>query len=253
VVAFIASAAPARAGVVVAILPDSQTIAPGNVFDVGVSVTESGSNFNAFGLVIGFDPSALAVVPISPLSDQIGEAMTNECSNIFHDFRVGMSRDTANCSMLCPGESMTGPGEIYRLRFRALNTTLTTALTFVQQKFYAGGLLVTPIQSTGAVVRIAGPVSVAEEEDTARLNVSSAPNPARSGVLFTVHGVSDSKSSLTIFDLQGRVVRRLAVGGFSRQVAWDGSCDSGVRVKSGVFHAVVRNGDRSVQTRVVVL
>ena len=259
VAALLALATPARAGVTVAILPDSQTVAPGAEFEVAITVTEAGSSFNAFGLVLGFDPAALSAVSISPLSDQVGGAMTEVCTNIFHDFRRGTSRDTANCSMLCAGASTSGPGEIYRLRFRASTTAQVTALTFVQQKFYGGGLLVMPVQATGAVVRIgAGQVSVGEVPGTAhRLFLHQArPNPARSGSEIRYEIPYEDHVSLDVLDIQGRLVRRMRnsiePAGVYR-VFFDGRSGEGRLLPAGVYliRLATRAGART--TRVAML
>ena len=259
VAALLALASTAHAGVTVAILPDSQTVAPGAEFEVAITVTEAGSSFNAFGLVLGFDAAALSAVSISPLSDQLGGAMTDVCANIFHDFRRGTSRDTANCSMLCAGASTSGPGEIYRLRFRASTTAQVAALTFVQQKFFGGGLLVMPVQATGAVVRIgAGQVSVGEVPGAARrLFLHPArPNPTSAGAEVRYELPHEDHVSLDVLDIQGRLVRRMRnafeAAGIYR-VFFDGRNGEGHRLPAGVYliRLATRTGART--TRVALL
>ena len=114
-------AGAAGAGVTVSLSPAAQTVAPGAEFDVLVDVT-AGSPFNAFDLLVGYDPGLLTPVPLAPLSGQIGPLPKNACAMPFHRFHGSAGADTANYSMLCAGVSVSGPGTIYKLRFRAAAT-----------------------------------------------------------------------------------------------------------------------------------
>ena len=144
---------------------------------------------------------------------------------------------------------MTGPGEIYRLRFRASSTPQTTTLTFLEQKFYRGGLLVVPVEASGAVVEIRTPqLGVGEAPATSRLTVSAAPNPMLAGVVFGVEIPESGDLSITLLDVQGRVARRLGGGWVSsgtRQIKWDTTDESGVRIRPGVYRVVVHCGSSS--------
>ncbi|MGH3053796.1 MAG: hypothetical protein ACRDL7_02320, partial [Gaiellaceae bacterium] len=53
-------------GVHVGLGPAVQSVPAGADFVIEVRVTEAGSAFNAFDLVVGFDPSALTFMPASP-------------------------------------------------------------------------------------------------------------------------------------------------------------------------------------------
>src|SRR5438445_13890395 len=57
-------------GVKVALLPATQTVAPGAEFDLSMEVTVAGSAFNGFDAYIGYDPAALTLIPLSPISLQ---------------------------------------------------------------------------------------------------------------------------------------------------------------------------------------
>src|SRR5437879_4467303 len=89
-----APAAVAAPGVKVALLPAAQTVAPGAEFDLSLEVTRAGSSFNAFDAIVGYDPAALTLVPLTPLSNQEGSYFVAACSNRFHRFRPGADRDT---------------------------------------------------------------------------------------------------------------------------------------------------------------
>jgi hypothetical protein len=154
----LAAASPLEAqGVHVALLPASQTVAPGSEFELTLTVTQAGSAFNAFDAYVGFDPTALTPVPMSPISQQEGAYFVGSCGSRLHRFRAGVDRDTVSDVLLCAGASRTGPGDIYRLRFRASETPQATVVRFLPGlQFYNAGLFVEPEYATDAVVGIGG-------------------------------------------------------------------------------------------------
>ncbi|MFN2371654.1 MAG: FlgD immunoglobulin-like domain containing protein, partial [Candidatus Krumholzibacteriia bacterium] len=66
----------------------------------------------------------------------------------------------------------------------------------------------------------------------------------------------DGPAVLAVYDVQGRLVRRLAVGTVTageHTVVWDGSDDGGRRVGSGVYFARLASGGQVVQHKMVML
>lgn len=230
----------ARAGVTVALQPATQTVSPGAQFDVFVAVTQSGSAFNAFDAIVGYTPTALTLVQLSPLSLQEGAMMTSACGNRFHRFRVGTDRDTITNALLCNGVSVTGPGQIYRLRFQASNTPQTTSVQFLPGvAFFDAGLAVAPVSTSNATVVISGPVGV-ETPTPARLRILASPNPSRSLTMLRIEADQAGLQELVVSDLMGRTVRRLGNGWFDagvRERAWDGRDDAGARMPPGIYFA----------------
>lgn len=242
----------AAAGVKVAMLPASQTVAPGGEFDISIEVTRAGSNFNGFDLYIGYDPAALTL-----LSHAEGTYFVAGCSNRFHMWRPGADRDTVNDAYLCSGTSVTGPGQIYKLHFRASLVPQVTTVRFLPGlQFYNAGLYVNPDSSTDAAVGIGMAAGVGGPA-TARISrLRAAPNPFRVGTLLTIESDRGGNQELVITDLQGRVVRRLQSGTFdagTRVVKWDGRNDSGRVAAPGVYLALVRGADRTIRTRLTLL
>src|SRR5215467_7812223 len=136
-------------GVYVALTTESQIVDPGAVFDVSLTITQEGLPFNGFDAVIAYDPAALTLLPLSPTSLQEGDLMTGACASRFHLFHQGAGTDTVTDVLLCNGVSVTGPGDIYRLRFRASNTPQVTHIQFLSGlQFYNEGLYVNPVFST---------------------------------------------------------------------------------------------------------
>ena len=241
-------------GVHVAIIPATSQVAPGATFDLELRVTEAGSAFNGFDAVIGYDPAALTLIPLSPLSQQEGTLMTGACGNRFHRFTPGSNSVTIADVLLCAGVSVTGPGQIYRLRFQASNTPQVTHVTFEPGlQFYNAGLFVNPAISTDGTVNIGTSVGVDPPAGVARLALRVAPNPAPGRTSFVAEVDRAGPLRMSVTDVRGRLVRRfedsLATPGM-RTVAWDGRDTAGRRLPAGVYLVTLESGGRSVSSRV---
>lgn len=73
------------------------------------------------------------------------------------------------------------------------------------------------------------------------------PNPFRDGTTIEFELPERSNLTLTVYDVQGRVVRRLAEGvhpADSYQVEWDGLDESGARAAKGVYFLKLKAGAR---------
>ena len=247
----------ARAGVTVALQPAVQNVSPGAEFDLFVAVTQGGSEFNAFDAIVGFNPAALTLVQLSPLSLQEQALMKDACANTFHRFREGADRDSITDVLLCSGVSVTGPGQIYRLRYRASTTPQTTTVQFLPGlKFYNAGLNVTPVTSSNATIVIGSSVGVVPVGPAAGLRVSVRPNPARGSATLRIETDRPGIQRVLILDSLGRVVRHLQAGFFEsavRTVSWDGRTDSGRWLPPGIYTVQLRTSDRTVGTRLTLL
>jgi hypothetical protein len=244
-------------GVTVALLPAEQTVTPGAEFDLVLQCTQSGALFNGFRAVVSWDPAALTFVPLSPLSLQEGSYMKGACGNTFHLFHQGASTDTITDVLLCDETFLTGPGQLYRLRFRASSTPQVTGVQFLDLRFYKAGAYVDPVHATGAFVGIGLPVPVGVGDPAApRLALSAAPNPSRGPLLLTLGADRAGVQRLTVGDVQGRRVRRLTEGWYpagSRVVAWDGRDDSGRPLPAGVYLVTLEGTGRTTSRRVTLL
>ena len=244
-------------GVTAALLPREQTVTPGAEFDLVLQCTESGALFNGFRAVVSWDPAALTFVPLSPLSLQEGSYMKGACGNTFHLFHQGASTDTITDVLLCNETFLTGPGQLYRLRFRASNTPQGAGVQFLDLRFYKAGAYVEPVHSTGALIGIGVPPPVGVGDPVApHLALSAAPDPSRGPVLLTVAADLAGLQRLAVGDVQGRRVRRLAGGWFpsgTRSVAWDGRDDCGRPLPAGVYLVTLEGAGRTISRRVTLL
>jgi hypothetical protein len=251
----LAGAGPAGAqGVHVALTPAASQVEPGAVFELDLEVTQADSPFNGFDAVIGYDPAALTLLPLSPTSLQQGALMTEACGNTFHRFQQVSGRATISDLLLCAGVSIAGPGQIYNLRFQASNTPQVTHVQFLPGlQFYNAGLYVNPAYSTDAVIGIGTTLSADPQGSSRALSLRVAPNPMRDGTAFLVEATRPGPQRIRVVDIRGRLVRlfedSLATAG-RRIVSWDGRDFAGRLLPAGVYVVTVEAGGRSVSSRV---
>jgi hypothetical protein len=241
-------------GVHVALTPAASEVAPGAVFDLDIEIDEAGSAFNGFDAVIGYDPAALTLIPLSPTSLQEGTLMTGACSNQFHRFQQATGTASVSDLLLCAGASITGPGQIYHLRFQASNTPQVTQVTFLPGlQFYNAGLYVNPAYPANAMIGIGTTLGIDPQPDARKLTLRVAPNPAQGGTAFVVETVRPGPQRIRVVDIRGRLVWRLedspATAG-ARRVSWDGRDAAGRPLPAGVYVVTVESGGRSTSSRV---
>jgi hypothetical protein len=232
----------------VALLPQEQAVAPGSTFDLSIEVTRAGAAFNAFDIHIGYDPDALTLLPQTPASDQEGSYFAGGCANRFHRFHPGAGRDTITDVLLCAGASLTGPGQIYRLKFKASNTARITTVRFLPGlQFYNAGLYVNPDSSTDASIAIGVPL------EAARTLTVVADSVRAGAVVLRVQGGGAASGRMLIRDTRGRTVRRLPVVLESGEatVRWDGRDDAGHAQRAGRYVAEVRVGVDATRTKFI--
>ena len=241
----------------VALTPAVLQVAPGAVFDLEVTVTQAGLAFNAFDVVVGYDPAALTLLPLSPLSQQEGALMVGACGNRFHQFAPQPGVAVITDVLLCNGVSINGPGQVYRLRFQASTVHRITSVRFLPGlAFYKAGLYVNPVHATNAFIGIGTVVGVGPEMGLNRLLLRVEPNPARDRTSFVVESDLEGARSVIVFDVRGRVVRRLEDSGATaglRTLPWDGRDDAGRPLPAGVYLVRVEVGGRVAAGRVSLL
>lgn len=258
--AFMAGAAPAGAGVSVKVSPATLTVAQGAQFDLDLAVSPAGSNFNGFDVTVSYDPAALTLVPLAPTSLQQGCLMTGTCSiacgNTFHHFAAAGDSAAISDVLLCNLVSLTGPGQVYKLRFTASNTDQITQVRIRRATFYNAGLFVNPVTTADATITIGSTVGVGPASSPAALRLAAEPNPARGSLVFALEADAAGEQRLVIHDLAGRLVRVVEQGWRaegSRRVAWDGRDSAGVQVPAGIYLATFGAGDRSARIRVAMV
>lgn len=237
----------------VALLPSPLEVSPGSEFDLDIDVTQAGLLFNGFDATITFDPAALEFV-----SNTQGSYLTGACATApFHQFSPGVGTLSITDVILCDGVALSGPGQIYRLRFKAASTPQITTVHFGAIQFYNDGLFVNPAVPSDATISIGIPLGVGQPlAGSKRLRLSGAPNPFRGQTSITVESGTAGRQDVRVSDVQGRWVRHLESGTFAagiRRVAWDGRDDSGRLVPAGVYLVSARGAGATARLRVALL
>lgn len=84
--------------------------------------------------------------------------------------------------------------------------------------------------------------------------LSAGPNPMQNKTMIAFAGVPGHSVELDVYDVRGRLVRRLLdAGGSSGQVAWDGRNSAGQLVPQGVYFVRMRDGQALLQRKVTVI
>jgi FlgD Ig-like domain len=253
---------PAAADVTVSLGTPPISVSPGAEFDLDLLVTAAGASFNGFDAVITYDPSALTFMPASPISNQQGCLMTGGCSgacgSTYHTF-TGGATDSLNIVdvLLCDQVSLTGPGQLYRLHFKAANVPQTTHVRFRRAGFYNAGLIVTPVVTSDADVGIGMLAGVGDGPRLGTgLTLRSSPEPAHGPVTLSITASGSGAQTVEIHDVTGRLVRRLT-GGWqpagTRLLRWDGRDDGGSPLPSGVYLATARSAGAIAHAHVTLL
>ena len=252
VAALVATSSVARAqGVRVAVAPDLQTVAPGAEFDLEIDVTESGSSFNAYDVVLSFDPQALTFLPMSPLDLQEGFYMTGACGATFQRFGYGDDSLVISHALLCNDLSLTGPGQLYRLRFRASATPQMTAVRFRHVQFYDGGLYVNPAHTSDATIVIGSPTPVEPAPGGGGAEFALGPpwpNPTAGPARAEFVVGRQAAVRIGLWDAQGRRAAWLASGTYPPgryRLSWDG-LSAGARPAAGVYFLRMEAPGRSL-------
>ena len=248
-------------GVQVALTPAAVSVNGGVEFDLNLTVTQAGSNFNGFDATVSYDPAALTLVPLSPVSLQQGCLMTGACSaacgNTFHRFSALADSAAITDVILCNQISLTGPGQVYKLRFRASNTPQVTDVRLRRAVFYDQGLFVTPVTTADAQITIGPPVGVGELPSLpSGLRLRAEPNPGRGAIALTLEADAAGDQRLEILDVSGRLVRLVDAGWREpgvRHASWDGLDQARARVPAGIYLVRLTTGDRVTRLRVALL
>lgn len=223
---------------------------PGDTLTVDIEITQSGLEFNAYDAYLRFDPTALEFLPPVFLSDQIGLLMLDACPQSFHIF--SQSPDSMSLevhfSLLCAGASVTGPGVIYQLQFRCRNVNANTRLDLLEEpgretRFIMDGYLVKPVVVSPLFVQVGSGAAPVPELQQGRILLRAGPNPFNPRVEFAFFLPEAGPVDLAVYDVRGRLVRRLMTGTMAAgpcNVSWDGRDAAGRPGEAGVYCGLVR-------------
>lgn len=245
----------AAADVAVSLAPSATTVAPGAEFEVRIRVTQAGSIFNTYNADIVYDMSKLTFLQAAPLSLQEGAYMTNACGNTQQFFNTTGNLIHVSHSLLCLNLFLSGPGDLYVLRFRAGASGGPTTIHFQQSTFYRAGIIVPVAPLADVQVQINAPTDAAPPA-VARAQLRVAPNPFNPTTVIEVESPGAGEQRLAVHDIAGRLVATLEHGQFPagmRRVVWNGMDGRGQRLPSGSYWVTLDAGGATQTQRVVLL
>ena len=102
------------------------------------------------------------------------------------------------------------------------------------------------MQSDSAILGVTDPTNAPVGALADALRIEASPNPSGGMVFLRLEGGDPSAATalaqtLVLYDAAGRVVRELRMGPGAGSVSWDGRDQSGKRVASGMYFAVLRD------------
>ena len=178
--------------------------------------------------------------------------MTGACGSTFPLFHAAGDSLAITDVLLCSGVSLPGPGQIYKLRFKAASVPRATQVKIRSIQFYDAGLFVNPAFPSDATIYIGMAVGVPPGA-AASLHVAAAPNPFHGAVGLTIDAPAAGLQSLTVRDVAGRTVRHVDSAVYpagTRRASWDGRDDAGRVAPAGLYWLVLRAGTQTA-TRLV--
>ncbi|MFC1573239.1 hypothetical protein ACFL6M_06530, partial [Candidatus Eisenbacteria bacterium] len=138
-------------GVSVSINPPLTCVGYGQEFDVYIWVDVAGSGFDSYQAVIGFDSTAVEYVSAQP-----DTLIYNLChSEWWQDSETDTATVFISHAAMCGGDTLTGPGALASITFRARWQTAPSEITFDLVRFFNAGLLVDVITHDGHVEVVA--------------------------------------------------------------------------------------------------
>jgi hypothetical protein len=192
--------------------------------------------------------------------------MTTGCGLRFHVFQADTlaGRLRVSHSLLCAGQSRTGPGVVYRVRFQCRDVDVVTPLKLLlaapyKTAFYNAGLFVTPLATADAVVRVGTPwVAPAPEPPAAGSlwGLRASPNPFNPLTTISFTAAAAGPVEVAVYGLDGRCVRRLwqgTVAAGTWRGTWDGRDDRGRAVAAGIYLVRARGAGSEAVTRLALV
>ncbi len=199
-----------------------------------------------------------ALFSLTTLPDTVAESI----SLYYYDNSAGGTGDPANLKYFDTGEDKGSYGDFGFSMVNAKSLELSFEMYFlpdtVNSAAHAEKLAHAVDKPVWVYARSTTGVAMPPDESSpSAFSLSrNYPNPFNQETAFSFTLASNERVVLDVFDARGRQVRQLAAGvypGGTHQIKWDGCDDHGVALASGVYFAQLRDGNRMVHQKLLLL
>jgi hypothetical protein len=142
-------ARPSHADVNVSIRPQFPCVRNAETFTATLELDSLGSEIDGYEVLIHFDGDLLDIVSI-----QEGPLMTHVCQSTWWYHTQTDSTVFISHVLLCGGLTVTGPGTLSSITFRATGATGDSPLHLAGAEFYRAGEYVTPVYTHDGAVSV---------------------------------------------------------------------------------------------------
>jgi hypothetical protein len=235
----------ALGGTDVSIRPALVAVDSGTVFTVDIWKDSADIEFDGYETVVRFDPTMIELLSVAQET-----VMTNACGNTWWFPRMGEDSLFISHVLLCGGITVTGPGALSKIEFRALRNGVT-AITSDYFWFTLAGIYDKDVTWHDGLVVIGDHSGIGDGKPSGISMPSLAifPNPGRQFEieLFVPDKAQtfDQSGTLIVYDAPGRLVRSLEydLRVTGRNVAsWDGRDAADRALPAGVYFVEMRAG-----------
>ena len=222
--------------------PSQSAVSPGQEFEIAFIVSADVGDLSCYAISIDFDPAILEYVS----SSEGTLFSTSPDPNFFQHSIDALGDDLLSDCVLGFGTSVLAPGEIARLRLRAIDdgsSAITIASSVLRDVDRAVIGAVQHVHGSATITPTTTPIA-------GSLRLIAGPNPSAGPVWFRSGGpIADFRGELCIFDAQGRLVMQESMDADllrSGTLRWNGRDLSGSPVASGLYLAILRQGGQTL-------
>lgn len=242
-------ATPCLAAPTISVQPANNVVFAGDEFEVAIDANAEFGALSCFAVTIDYDPSLLEIV-----SSSEGALFVAAFEPTFFQQEQGPpGQDVFTDCVLGFGTSVLSPGELFRIRFKALtsgNSNIDIVLAQLRDLDRALIPGVTILSGSASISLTSTPPG----SSVSFRRLITTPNPSAGAVLFQLRSTESRKredavllrsGNLEIFDAAGRRLRDVELVAVGDGMRWNARDRHGRRLASGLYFALLR-GDGQV-------
>ncbi len=226
------------------------------VFTVDIWKDSADIEFDGYQTVVRFDPTMVELVSASQET-----VMTNACWNIWWSTSPGEDSIFISHVLMCGGITVTGPGALSKLEFRALEEGVTTIWSDYFWFTHAGVWEKDVAWHDGDVI-IGDQSGVNDEVELGSIGsgLRVFPNPSREFEIEIVGSPNLARGSapvvLCVYDAQGRTIRTLwscPPPCIPVSTRWNGAMDCGRKASPGIYFLSLSTKSNSHKHKIILV